>query len=681
MSPEQISEQSIDQRSDIFSLGILLYQMLSGKRPFAGNNVSEIRKQFAEGNYMPIGKLLPHLPPKLSEIVDQCLAIDINKRWQTSTELSEHLTHLYRALTTKKNWWQKQHWLSKAALVLPVVMVIGWSIKEVVFPPSTNELIARQVAEANKIALLPFDNISGDPLLQLFSDGLLVTLSNDLTTAGLEQGDGNTWVIPSSEIRRVPDLSVRAVADKFGVDMVLTGSVQHMGSTRNIVLNLINAKDGRQLKSAELTVDASKLFQAHQSVRMAAMKLLEWKVPPALTKKSDRQSSQFDGAYKEYIQGTGYLYRHDQAGNLQKALDAFKKAIDIDPGYQLAYISLAETQLVNFRKTKNNVWLTEMEKTIASLDGIKPSHSLVDYLWAELLSIQGQYQKAILLFTNSIEKEPKHIQSYIGLANAYDRAGEVEKAERAFQAAVALSPNNVTTIIEFGMFYFRNGNYAKAIKQSQLLAKMTPNNDYAYLHMAANYYSMGEIDNAIKNTQLAIKIQPTDSAYSNLATMFYYNKDYDAAVSAYEKAVELNATYYVFWGNLGDAYTLTKSDKREEAYRKAVAFALEALSVNENDNAVVADLSYYFANLNERKQALKYAQKISEKSTGMDHFMVATAYEILGETEQALAQLAYAIDKNYSIDEILSTPLLEKTRADKRFKQLLEEKLLTSTSE
>jgi serine/threonine-protein kinase len=171
------------------------------------------------------------------------LATKKDERWQSSTELATALHEIHAELTHKKNWWQRRHWFSKVAILIPFVLALGWSAKEILFPASTQQLIERQLAEATKIAILPFENISGDPLIQLFGDGLAVNLGSDLAAIASEQN--NTWIVPATEISRMEDQSLQAVADKYGVNLVLTGSIQHMGSTRLLVLNRPTSQNSR----------------------------------------------------------------------------------------------------------------------------------------------------------------------------------------------------------------------------------------------------------------------------------------------------------------------------------------------------------------------------------------------------------------------------------------------------
>ncbi len=466
------------------------------------------------------------------------------------------------------------------------------------------------------------------------------------------------------------EVTPKTVADKYGVNLILTGSLQHMGSTRLLVLNLLNAANGQQVKTAEVSIDADELFQGHDLIRTQALELLGWTVPEELTAKFMAQRPQLDGAFKEYVQGRGYLYRFDQVGNLDKALETFERAIEIDPNYENAYVGLAEAQLRKFLKTGETLWLETMDNVISKLSQISPQNTQVKFLSAELAMKKGEYETAIQLYQESVDQNPNHALSQIGLAKAFYKNGNKAMAENIYQIVSQSEPNNWRVISGFGIFYFQVSNYQGALEQFKLLSEMSPNNDVGVRNMAAAYYSLGDIENAIVYTKQAIELNPSDRAYSNLGTMLFYIKSFDEAIEAYRKAVELQNTYYVHWGNLGDAYRMTKSSKAKASYQKAVGFALEALDLNPNDTTLIADLAYYYANTDQKDLSLMYAKQIGEGHSATDNFMVATAYEVLGDTDMVLNHLTQAINKNYPLDEILNTPLLESSRKDIRFAQL-----------
>jgi serine/threonine-protein kinase len=689
MAPEQANGLSVDQRADIFSFGIVLYEMLTGQMPFNRNNKDDsnqvtdpvvnfaanpaARKVANTKNYTPIKLIRPDLPASLIVMIDKMLAIDVAQRWQTSEELACEIHQLYNELTKRKNWWQQRHWLFKLALVLPMILVLSWSVKETIFPPTTDELVERQLLEATKIALLTFENISGDPLLQLFNDGLVTTLSSDLAKAGREQGEGEIWVIPSSEVRRMKEPSVQKISDKFGVDLILTGSIQHMGTTRLLVLNLLNAKDGRQLKSTELSIDADQLFQGQQNVRQHVLKLLGWHISSELSKEFNAERPQFDGAYKEYVEGKGYLYRYDQANNIANSIDAFQRALKLDPLYENAYEGLAEAYMREFRRTFENAWLDKMATTINELRTINAANTKVDFLLAELKMQTGNYEQAAALYSQSISSDLHNVIAHIGAARAFSKLGNHKQAEVLYKTASEISPNNWRVISATGIHYFRIGEYQKALTQFRKLVTVSPNNDYGFRNMAAVYYALDDIDEAIKFTKQAIQLRPSEQAYSNLGTMLFYVEKYDEATMAFEKSLEIKETNYIIWGNLADSYKLSGSSKSSIAFERAKVLALEAVKRNPKDITAKVHLTYYLANLNLDEQAFGYAENIEQELSGLENFILATAFDQLNETEISLKYLRAALIKSYSIDEILRTPLLVNCRKKLNFKSLLEE--------
>ncbi|WP_154223422.1 serine/threonine-protein kinase [Marinicella rhabdoformis] len=669
MSPEQARGLNLDQRSDIFSFGTLLYQMLTGQRPFQGKDIPSIQQAVCEGQYKPIKQLLPALPDAVVTLLDKMLATQKDERWQSSAELAEELHRIHAELTYKKNWWQKRHWLTKAAILIPFVIGLGWSVKDVLFPASTQQLIERQLAEANKIAILPFENISGDPLIQLFGDGLAVNLGTDLATIAAEQN--NTWIVPSTEISRMKDQSLKAVADKYGVNLVLTGSIQHMGSTRLLVMNLLDAVTGQQMKTAEISIQADELFQGHGLIRTQALELLDWTFPKDLTEKIKAQRPQLDGAYREYVQGRGYLYRFDQAGNADKALDAFQNAIEIDERYEAAYVGLAESQYRKYIKSEEVKWLDAMTLTVDALRNLNSNNRQINYLLAEVAVQKGAYENAIELFEKSVRFNSKHTPSQIGLAKAYYKSGKPEKAEQIYQSAKQAEPNNWRVVSGFGIYYFQVGDYAKALEQFKRLSEMSPNNDLGVRNMAAAYYALGDIDNAIEYTKRAIELNPSDRAYSNLGTMLFSIEKYEDSVVAFEKAVELNKGFYMNWGNLADAYKLVGNSKSKDSYKVAVDRINDLLKTNPNDSNAKSAAAYYLANLGNESEALFFAKQIGESNSGFENFFIATAYDCLGYVDETLMHLEVALRKNYSIQEILNSPLIKISRSDKRFKELV----------
>jgi serine/threonine protein kinase/Tfp pilus assembly protein PilF len=671
MSPEKIQGLVSDTRSDLFSLGIVLYEMLTGVKPFLGLNIKQISQAISHGKYTPLAELKPQLPPELIAVVDQLLQKSPAERYQTAKALGQDIEAIAEKINHKKNWWQQQHWLTQAFLILPIIAMLGWSIRSVLFPPSTQDLIARQLVESKKIAFLPFDNISGDPVLQIFSDGIATMLSSDLAEVGYQQGDGSTWVLPANEIRNLEDPSVAGIYNKYGVDFIITGSIQHMGSTRSIHLSLVNGVDGRQLKSKQLTIDANKLFEAQIQIRQQVMTLLGWKIPAALNQQFSAQKPAFDGAYKHYLQGQGYLYRFDHGDNINKALGAFQAAIDIDPNYADAYVGLAEAQLRNFIESNDVKLLLPMVDTVEQLTQIDSTHPLLSYLEAELKLNQGDYINAVNLFKKSIQQQVNFLKAYTGLSFSYKQLDLLDESEKILLQAYELMPNNNAVLTDLGILHFGSGGYDRAIEFFELLAEQTPNNYMAQLNISACHYLNGNINEAILSAQKSIVIQPNYIAYSNIGTSYFHLKKYDKAVIAFEQMIGLNDSDYINWGNLADAYRFANNDKYLSAFKQAILLAEQALELNSSNKYTIASLAYYYANLSNIEKSITYAKKITEKDSGENQFFIAATYARLNIKPTAIKYLALAINNSYSIAEIATSPLLDGLKSEEKYWHLI----------
>lgn len=694
MAPEQIQGAIGDARSDLFSFGIVLYEMLAGVKPFLGFNLAQITDAITQGKYTPLAELIAereaerklvdkksantggkppqlNVPAELIAVVDKLLQTQPANRYQSANALAQDLGAIDQQLRTKKNWWQQQHWLTQSLFILPLIAVLAWSVRSVLFPPSTQELIARQLVEAKKIAFLPFDNISGDPVLQIFSDGIATMLSSDLAEVGYQQGDGSTWVLPASEIRQLDDPSVTGIYNKYGVDSIVTGSIQHMGSTRSLHLSLVNGADGRQLKSIQLTLDANNLFAAQSDIRQQVMNLLGWQIPAELTARFAAQKPAFDGAYKHYLAGRGYLYRFDHEDNIAKALATFNAAISLDPNYGDAYVGLAEAQLRHFIESNDATQLLPMAATVEQLKKVDGQHNLLSYLQAELSLHQGDYAQAVELFKQSITLQPRFLKAYTGLSTSFAKLGKLTKAEEVLLLAYDIMPNNYAVVGNLGIFHFNNGDYQNAIDYFELLAKQAPNNYIAHLNLSACHYLNGNIEQAILAAEKSLLIQPNYTAYSNLGTYYFILKYYEKSVYAFEKMITLNDSDYINWGNLSDAYRFANNGKYIEAFNKAIMLAEQAIELNPNNKNAIASLSYYYANIGNVSKTIYYAEKIGPIELGSEQFLIAAAYARLEMNQAAMKYLKLAIRSNYSLTEIINSPLLDNLKNDDLFQQLI----------
>jgi len=232
-------------------------------------------------------------------------------------------------------------------------------------------------------------------------------------------------------------------------------------------------------------------------------------------------------------------------------------------------------------------------------------------------------------------------------------------------------PNNNAVLTDLGVYYYRKGKYEEAIKFFLLLANQTPNNSIAYLNISACHYLQGDIEEAIFAAEKSLEIEPSADGYANIGTYNFLLKKYDLSVLAYEKMMMLNDTDYINWGNLADSYYFSNSVKYVAAFKQAINLAEQAIEINKSDKYAIASLAYYYANLSNVKKTKHYASQITRKDAGEDQFFVAAAYARLNMRQTALQYLEFAINNNYSIAEIKTSPLMEVLKDDPKYLSLI----------
>jgi len=334
-------------------------------------------------------------------------------------------------------------------------------------------------------------------------------------------------------------------------------------------------------------------------------------------------------------------------------------------------VGLAQVQLKSFVLSKDIRLLDEMTSTVNKLSLLDSLHPLLSYLKGEINFHQGKYAESVTLFLATLQQQPMFSRAYTGLSESYLQLNRLDEAEKNLLKAYKLMPNNNIVLTELGAFYYRNGQYYKAIDYFNVLTQKAPNNYISYLNISACYYLIGNINQAIRTASKSLYIEPTSFGYSNIGTYYFILKNYLKSVEAYEKMIELNDTDYINWGNLADAYRFANNEKYVNSFKRAIVLAETALELNPNNKYAIALLAYYYANLSDVEKVEFYAHQITEQDFGENNFFVAAAYSRIQKNDIAIKHLKFAIQGNYSIAEIKSSPLFEGLKSDSNYQELL----------
>jgi serine/threonine-protein kinase len=660
MSPEQLQGKKVDPRTDVFALGSVLYEMLTGHLPFEADHREAVGFRILHDEPEPLTKYRSDIPKVLQNIIDRALQKNRAHRYNSVSQMKADLERVLRG--------GRPHPIVKrvliAAAAAAVIGVGAWKLIDILTP----------VVPADKrILIMPFASTSLDPLDQSTYDGVRQTLTGGLKQ--LEQFDRTFWTVPPIEIGRRDLDDVSEAPDIFGVNLLVSGKVQRTSEDYVVELILLDAKSQRALRRAAVLYPPERVTDLQEALITNVADMIGLRLPEGAMREVTRGGTEEAAAYESYLQGQGYL---EDGDSLAVAVERFEKATAIDSNYARAYCSLGEAYWHNFAATGDSVWAERAEASCRRALEIEVGLPRALVTLGLVCSGRNQHEEAIDQFRAALEFNPVCWTAYNGLAQAYNRLKEEDEAEETFLKAIELRPDYWPIQQDLGYFYYNPlARYEDAAKVFEGLVEKTPGYYMTHNSLGAFYYYLGRMDEAQHQWETSFSIKKSFHACTNLGTIYYRQGRYVDAASMYQWAVEFERARgdHLSWGNLARAYAQVDSlsHKAEENYRKAIEVAEADRRRIPDDPIVTASLAGYYADVDDgvrARERIAQALKLAPKNREV-LFRCGHAYEKLGEREKALTWIGKAIEHDYDVDEIQQDPELEDLRRDPRFKMLL----------
>ncbi len=636
-SPEQIKGETLTPATDIYSLGILLYELLTEKRPYkfpsrAPHEIarvicetepllpSEVKRQKAKGK-----KSDDQVSEDLDRIILKALRKKTSERYSSVADFAQDIQNYLSGnpvsadapletnvlqvgetgelepatgKITSLNWLNR-----KAVLVTALLSILIGAIVVYFYQIGVISVYFYQTRNTSKpenidsIAVLPFTNESGDLQMEYLSDGIAESLINSLS-----QLKGVKVIARSSVFRyKGQTIDPQTVGKEMNVRAVLTGKIIQRGDTLIISAELVDASDNRHLWGEKYDQKLKDLMVIQEDIaRQMSRQLKATLTEEKLVANRFTENAE---AYQAYLKGRYYWNKRTAEAN-KTAIDYFQQAVKLDPNFALAYVGMADCYIVAFgyQFMPSQEALTKAEEAV---------------------------QQALKLNNNLGEAHASH--AYIeGFGFAH-----YEEAGREFAKAVELNPNYATAHQWFSMY------------------------------LAA----MGRREEALREIKLAINLDPVSLIINSDAVLvYYYIGEYDLAMEQCQKVLEMDEKFWIIHAYQGLIY------ERKKMYQEAISEWEDVLRLNPKDRSVIASLGHIYAETGRKKDALKMIEELKKLATPNDDLSEEKVliFAGLGQRNEAFALIENTIRKKSKLGIFFKAdPRFENFRAGSRFAELM----------
>ncbi len=658
MAPEVLRETEPTEQSDIFSLGVVLYEMAGGRAPFRGKSVADCVQMTLGAEPAPLDLKARGLHEDLNRILKKALMKDPQRRYATVRDLLVDLKSCAAGKPAARQMPRGMSILGTAALVV-LLIAGGWLLARWHRPPAS--ATTRVAAKTRLLAVLPFRVIGPASAadaggMSAYSEGLREAITSSLArVAPADQID----ILAAGEVRAHALKTAEDAHRELGADLVIDGSYQQYRSQVRISYALIDAA-GRVLRSDMVTSTLTDPFALEDNVVKGVLTMLQFSPSGTATETARNFGTQVPAAYDAYLQGIGYLRDFDIADNLKKAEDSFKEATQKDGKFAAAYAGLGEAQWAQYQASGDTAKIALASANCSKAMELNPAVTEAQICQGTIADGTGQVEPAQQAFQRARALDPESDTALNGLARTYEEMDRPDQAEQVYRQAIETRPSYWANYLALADFLVRRADYTQAATVLEQAAGKFPANSFLARRLGVAYFFEGQFDQAAKSLERSLAEQPHAEAWMDLGQVYLHQKQFGPAIAALETAARMNPQSASVEADLGDAYAWsgTETAKAEARYRAALALSTSRLQVDpQNLNALML-AAYCSAALGERQAALAWLNAALQHAPedAEVNYYAARVYARLGDQAAARQWAEKAIAHGYSKADVTSAP-------------------------